>query len=184
MVSSASHPPASPHRPKGFLILREHLARFTAAACTTLVFAAVSPTYSHAGDAAPAFAIHTLDGKWVRSSELHGHPVILDFWATWCGPCKSSMPHLSAIQSRYKERGLVVIGLSTDDTDPKVVRSYADRMGLTFRVAMADDPVMDAYGPISALPTTIYINKKGVIVRRVVGYIDAETMEAYVKELF
>ena len=132
---------------------------------------------------APAFSLHTVDGKTVRLSELRGRPVILDFWATWCAPCKSSMPHLSAMQSRYRDRGLVILGLSMDDDDPQVVRRFADRLGLTFRVAVADDHVLDAYGPIRALPTTVYISRRGEIVRRVVGYIDVETMETYVREL-
>ncbi len=132
---------------------------------------------------APAFALRTLDGKSVRLSELRGRPVILDFWATWCGPCKSSMPHLSAMQSRYRDRGLVVLGVSMDDDDPRVVRRYADRLGLTFRVALADDDVLEAYGPIRALPTTVYISRRGEIVRRVVGYVDVETMEGFVREL-
>ena len=133
---------------------------------------------------APEFAVHTLDGKWLRSSELRGRPVVLDFWATWCAPCKSSMPHMSAIQSRYRDRGLIVVGLSMDDTDPASVRKFADRMGLTFRVAMADDQTLDSFGPIRGLPTTIFIDKHGRIVRRVVGYLDAETVEGYVRELF
>ena len=132
---------------------------------------------------APQFSLRTVDGKAIRMSELRGRPVILDFWATWCAPCKSSMPHLSAMQSRYRDQGLVILGLSMDDEDPQVVRRFADRLGLTFRVAVADDHMLDAYGPIRGLPTSIYISRRGEIVRRVVGYIDEETMEGYVREL-
>src|SRR5438067_20878 len=82
-------------------------------------------------------------GGWMRRSELRGHPVVLDCWATWCAPCKSSMPHLSAIQSRYRDRGLVVLGLSMDDEDPQLVRRFADRLGIPFRVAVADDHIID-----------------------------------------
>jgi cytochrome c biogenesis protein CcmG/thiol:disulfide interchange protein DsbE len=93
------------------------------------------------------------------------------------------MPHLSAIQSRYRDRGLVVLGLSTDDDDAKAVRRFADRLGVTFSLATADDRVLDAFGPIRGLPTTVYISRQGEIVRRVTGYLDAETMESYAKEL-
>lgn len=133
---------------------------------------------------APQFSVRTMDGKWMRMSDLRGRPLVLDFWATWCAPCKTSMPHMSAIQSRYRNRGLVVLGFSMDDADPQTVRRFADRLGLTFRVAMADDKLLDAYGPIRALPTTIFIDRRGQIVRRVVGFLDAETMESYVRELF
>ena len=147
------------------------------------VLAGTMPRMSRAGEAAPEFTLHTVDGKTYRMSVLRGRPVIVDFWATWCAPCKSSMPHLSAIQSRYRDRGLVVLGLSTDDDDPQVVRHFADRLGVTFSLAVSDDRVLDAFGPIRGLPTTVYINRKGEIVRRVTGYIDAETMESYAKEL-
>jgi peroxiredoxin len=149
-----------------------------------VVCAAAFAWPAQAGTAtAPAFSLRTVDGKPVRLSDLRGRPVILDFWATWCGPCKSSMPHLSAMQSRFRDQGLVVLGLSMDDEDPQVVKRFADRLGLTFAVAVADDHMLDVYGPIRALPTTVYISRKGEIVRRVVGYIDEETMESYVREL-
>ena len=82
------------------------------------------PRAAVAAEKAPGFTLRTVDGKSYRMSELKGRPIILDFWATWCAPCKSSMPHLSAIQSRYRDRGLVVLGLSTDDDDPRVVRKF------------------------------------------------------------
>jgi thiol-disulfide isomerase/thioredoxin len=133
---------------------------------------------------APGFALRAVDGKTIRLSEFRGKPVILDFWATWCAPCRASMPHLNTLQSRYRDRGLVVVGLSVDDTDPQVVRRYADRLGVTFRIAIADEKTLDLYGPIRAIPTTYFINRRGEIVRRVVGYIDQETMDAYAQELF
>ena len=149
-----------------------------------LALAAAGRARADGDTPAPSFAIRTVDGKWMRMADLRGRPVVLDFWATWCAPCKSSMPHLSAIQSRYRDRGLVVIGLSMDDDDVQAVRKFADRLGLTFRVALADDHVIDEFGPVRGLPTTIFINRRGAIVRRVTGYLDQETIEGYVRELF
>ena len=138
-----------------------------------------------AGDApAPGFTVRALDGHTLRLSDYRGRPVVLDFWATWCKPCRASMPHLSEMQQRYGERGLVVVGLSVDDAAPEEVRSYAESLRVKFRLAMANDRVLDDYGPIRALPMTFFINRKGDVVRRVVGYIDAETMEAYIRQLF
>jgi peroxiredoxin len=94
------------------------------------------------------------------------------------------MPHLNTLQSRYRDQGLIVLGLSVDDTDPQVVRRYADRLGVSFRIAVADEKILDLYGPIRAIPTTFFINRRGEIVRRVVGYIDQETMDGYARELF
>jgi len=122
---------------------------------------------------APPFTVKTLDGKLV----------LLNFWATWCGPCRASMPHLSEMQKRYEKQGLTVIGLSVDESGPQGVKKFASQLGVNFTLAMANDDVLDAYGPIRSIPTTFFINRKGDIVRRVVGYIDGETMEDYVKEI-
>ena len=132
---------------------------------------------------APAFAIRTLDGKLVRLTELRGRPVVLDFWATWCVPCRATMPQLDTLQIRYRDQGLVVLGLALDDDAPHEVRRFAGRFGIRFPMALADERVLDLYGPIRAIPTTYYIDRRGEIVRRVVGSIDAETVESYVREL-
>ena len=133
---------------------------------------------------APAFTVRGLDGRNMRLSDFKGKAVVLDFWATWCGPCRASMPHLSEMQGRYSSQGLVVLGLSVDDADPQTVRRFADRLGVKFRLAMADEKVLDLYGPIRSIPMTYFINRRGEVTRRVVGYIDRETLESYVRELF
>ena len=132
---------------------------------------------------APTFSVRTLDGKPLRLSDLRNRAVVVDFWATWCGPCRASMPHLSTMQTRYEKQGLTVIGLSVDENGPQGVRRIASQWGVKFPLAMANDDVLDAYGPIRSIPTTFFINRNGAIVRRVVGYIDGETMEGYVKEI-
>lgn len=151
--------------------------RFAAAALLVL-----APLSAHARQA-PSFSVKTLEGKPVRLAELRNKPVIVDFWATWCGPCRASMPHLSSMQSRYEKQGLTVIGMSVDDGGPQDVRKFANKLGVKFTLAMANDEILDAYGPIRSIPTTFFISRKGEIVRRVVGYIDGETMEDYVKEI-
>ncbi len=148
----------------------------------TLALLAFTPPASQARQA-PSFNVKTLEGKALRSAEFRNKPVILDFWATWCGPCRASMPHLSAMQSRYEKQGLSVVGMSVDDGGPQNVRKFANQLGVKFTLAMANDEILDAYGPIRSIPTTFFINRKGDIVRRVVGYIDGETMEDYVKEI-
>ena len=155
-----------------------HLS-ITAAALALLAF---SPHVA-AARPAPSFAVKTVEGKPLKSSDLRQKPMIVDFWATWCGPCRASMPHLSAMQTRYEKQGLTVIGLSVDENGPQGVKKFANQLGVKFTIAMANDDVLDAYGPIRSIPTTFFINRKGDIVRRVVGYIDGETMEDYVKEI-
>src|SRR5262249_5973645 len=109
-------------------------------------------------------------------------PVIVDFWATWCRPCRANMPHLSGIQDRYKGQGLIVIGLSVDDDDA-LVRHFADQLGVKFRVGMADERTLDDFGPIRSIPTTFFIARGGGVVRGVVGYIDEETRDGYAGEI-
>jgi thiol-disulfide isomerase/thioredoxin len=148
---------------------------------------ALHPATSHAegtARAAPSFAVRTLDGKMFRMSEHRGRPVVLDFWATWCAPCRASMPHLAGIQDRYHGDGLVVLGLSVDEGGPAVIKRYAERHRIHFRLGLADEKLLDQYGPIRQIPTTFFINRRGEVVRRTVGYLDAETLDAYVKELF
>ena len=132
---------------------------------------------------APAFSVKSVDGKAVRFSDYKNRPVIVDFWATWCVPCRASMPHLNQMQERYSKKGLAVIGMSVDEQGPAPVRKFASGLGVKFTIAMANDEVLDAYGPIRSIPTTFFINRKGEIVRRVVGFIDGETMDSYVQEI-
>ena len=153
------------------------------------IFAAIAtgPTVglaAAANVAAPPITVKGLDGKALRLSDFKGRPVIVDFWATWCGPCRASMPQLNGLSERFRDQGLVVLGLSVDDLEPASVRKYAERLGVKFRLGMADDRALELYGPIRSIPTTIFINRRGHLIRRVVGYIDAETMEAYARELF
>ena len=148
----------------------------------TLAMLAWLPLHAQARPA-PAFSVKTLDGKALKLADLKRRPVIVDFWATWCGPCRASMPHLSTMQSRYGKQGLAVIGMSVDENGPQGVRKFAQQLNVKFTLAMANDEILDAYGPIRSIPTTFFIARDGNIVRRVVGYIDGETMEDYVREI-
>ena len=132
---------------------------------------------------APPFSVKTFEGKVVKLADLRGRPVVLDFWATWCRPCRASMPHLDAVQKRFGEERLVVIGLSVDEDGGAEVRRFASNLGVSFRLGMANEKVLDVYGPIHSLPTTFFINGRGEVVRRVKGYIDPETLDSYVLEL-
>ena len=173
-----------PFEARGHPVQRSALASHTLAGFTfaALLCAHAEPVL--AGDMkAPPFSVKSVEGRAVRSSDYKNRPVIMDFWATWCGPCRASMPHLSSMQQRYAKDGLAVIGMSVDETSPGQVKKFANSLGVKFTIAMANDEVLDAYGPIRSIPTTFFINRKGEIVRRVVGYIDGETMDGYVQEI-
>src|SRR5262245_50373535 len=132
---------------------------------------------------APAFAVKSVEGKSIKLADFKGRPVVIDFWATWCKPCRAAMPHLETIQKRYEPRGLVVMGLSVDEEEPAEVRRFVQKLGVSFRIAMADERVLDLYGPVRSIPTTFFINRQGEVVRRVVGYIGEGTRGGYVQEL-
>jgi len=151
--------------------------------CASLAAAPMPANAGDGGHAAPSFAVRTLDGKTFKMSDQVGKPVVLDFWATWCGPCRASLPHFDTIQGRYAHEGLVVLGLSVDESQPSDVRRFAEKQGYHIRMAMADEKLLDQFGPIRQVPTTFFINRRGEVVRRTVGYLDSETLEGYVKEL-
>lgn len=140
------------------------------------------PAPSAPGRAKP-FTIRTFDGHALRLDELRGRPVVLDFWATWGAPCRVSMPQLSAMQARFATRGLVVIGLSVDDRPVEEVKRFAGKLGLRYPLGMATEDMLDDYGPVRGIPTTIFIDRKGHIVRRVTGYVDKETLAGFIREI-
>jgi peroxiredoxin len=143
-----------------------------------------APALAQSGQPAPPFSVRDLEGRTVRLQDLRGRPVVLDFWATWCAPCRVSMPDLDVLQERYADQGLVVLGLSLDEDGTPAVKRFVDRHGIRFRIALANEKMLAQYGPIRSAPTTVFINRKGVVVRRVVGYVDRETMESFIRELF
>lgn len=159
--------------------------RLPTAAVLTCLSAAflVGGSSAQAAGNAVQFSVRGLDGKALKLSDFKGQPVVLDFWATWCVPCRANMPQLSHLQERFQDQGLVVIGLSVDDSPAPTVRRYVEKLKLRMKLGMADASVLDGYGPIRSIPTTIFINRRGDVVRRVVGYVDGDTMEEFAQEI-
>ena len=121
----------------------------------------------------PGFSLTSLNGKTLTPAEWHGKVVILNFWATWCGPCRYEIPELMALQKEFPN-SLQVIGLSVDDAPPAQVKQFADRMGITYPVAIADDQLQNRFGGILALPTSFVLNREGRVVQKHVGLIPAD----------
>ncbi len=121
-----------------------------------------------AGDAkqrepAPDFSLRDANNREVKLSDFQGKVVLLNFWATWCGPCKIEMPWFVEFQRKYKDRGFSVIAVAMDEEGWKVVRPFADRLKLNFPIVIGTDEVADNYGGIAALPTTYIIDKQGKV---------------------
>jgi thiol-disulfide isomerase/thioredoxin len=133
-------------------------------------------------DPAPDFQLKDLAGKDLSLASVHGKVVLLNFWATWCGPCRAEIPSLIELQNRYKER-MQIIGLVVDDDDQDAVKQVVDSEGINYPVALASDNIRLAYGGIPALPTLFVINSEGRIVQKHVGLFNPAFYETEVRAL-
>ncbi len=135
------------------------------------------------GTVAPPYELADLEGKTVRSSDFAGKVVILDFWATWCPPCRMEIPHFVSLQSKYREQGLVIVGLSLDAGGAKDVRPFAEEHDINYPLLIASEETANTYGGIVGIPTTFVIDRSGKIVQRFVGYTAPETFEEVIRPL-
>jgi len=131
--------------------------------------------------AAPAWTLKDLDGKPVSSTQFKGKVVVLDFWATWCPPCRREIPGYVDLQKKYEKDGLVIVGVSLDQKGPGVVKAFAEKYGINYQLVMGDESVQEAFGGIEAIPTTFIIDREGKIRDRKVGAEDTATYEQTIK---
>jgi thiol-disulfide isomerase/thioredoxin len=131
---------------------------------------------------APEFKLKDFSGKELNLEASRGKVILLNFWATWCGPCRAEIPELIGLQNRYMDR-LQIIGLVVDDDDEKGIRSVIDSEGINYPVAMADPDTRFAYGGIAALPTVFVINSEGRVVQKHIGLFDPALYETEVRAL-
>jgi thiol-disulfide isomerase/thioredoxin len=133
-------------------------------------------------DPAPAFQIAGLDGKPVSPADFGGKAVLLNFWATWCGPCRAEIPDLVELQAKYKDR-LQVIGLVVDDDDLDAIHDFVKKFRINYPVAVASDDVRIQYGGIAALPTSFLLDPQGRVVQKHVGLRDPSLYETEIRAL-
>jgi len=132
---------------------------------------------------APEWSLKDADGKTVHSSDFKGKVVILDFWATWCPPCKAEIPGFIALQNEYGKKGLVVVGISVDEGGAAVVKRFAQQSGMNYPVVLADEKTPRAFGGIKAIPTTFIIDREGRIVAKHLGFTEKDEFEKELKPL-
>jgi cytochrome c biogenesis protein CcmG/thiol:disulfide interchange protein DsbE len=133
--------------------------------------------------AAPDFALKDADGKTVHLSDYKGKVVLLDFWATWCGPCKLEIPWFTDMEHQRKDKGFEVLGVSMDDNGWEDVKPFLADRKVNYRVVIGDDATASAYGGVDSLPTTFLIDKQGKIAAIHVGLTARKEFEDGVDEL-
>ena len=134
--------------------------------------------------AAPAFSLKDLKGRELSLASLKGKVVLLDFWATWCAPCKKTMPELQALHDRYGARGFTVAGISIDEGGVAKVKKFVEAKKYTYPIAVdsARQPAWEAYG-VKAVPVAFLLDRNGQIVAQWTGALDAAEVEAKLKSL-
>jgi cytochrome c biogenesis protein CcmG/thiol:disulfide interchange protein DsbE len=131
---------------------------------------------------APDFALKDVNGATVRLSDYRGKVVLLNFWATWCGPCKIEIPWFIEFEQKHKDRGFAVLGISMDD-GWEVVRPFLARMNVNYRTVLGDEMVAELYGGVASLPTSFLIDREGRIVSAHLGLVNKSVYEDEIEQL-
>jgi thiol-disulfide isomerase/thioredoxin len=131
---------------------------------------------------APDFTLQSLDGNSMRLSDFRGKAVLLNFWATWCGPCKIEMPWFIELQKQYQAQGLQIVGVAMDDSSKEDIAKFAQEMGVNYPVLIGKEAVGDAYGGVPALPESFFIGRDGKIVDKIIGLKGKSEIEDSIKK--
>jgi thiol-disulfide isomerase/thioredoxin len=132
---------------------------------------------------APDFTLQSLDGKTVHLSDYRGKGVLLNFWATWCSPCKIEMPWFVELQKQYAANGLQIVGVAMDDASAKDIADFAKDMGVNYPILIGKEDVGDAYGGVQFLPENFYIDRDGKVVDRAFGLKGRGEIEDSIKKI-
>jgi len=132
---------------------------------------------------APDFKVKDiLTSKTIKLSDYRGKVVIIDFWASWCPPCRMEIPSFVRLQKEYRKKGLVIIGLALDGSEAPA-RSFAKEQGINYPVGMGNSRLAAKYGGVRSIPTTFVLNQKGEIVKRFIGYQPESTFRKIIEKL-
>ena len=131
---------------------------------------------------APDFSLESLDGKTLRLSDFRGKAVLLNFGATWCGPCKIEMPWFVELQNQYASQGLQIVGVAMDDASKEDISKFAKDMGVNYPILIGKDAVGEQYGGVPALPESFLIGRDGKIVDKILGLRGKAEIEDSIKK--
>lgn len=136
------------------------------------------------GDKAPAIKMTTTSGQPITLNNYKGYVLVMDFFATWCIPCKESIPHMNSLNRKYGKQGLQILGVSVDEGLDREVKNFIGERKISYPVAIADEDMQTEYG-LRSIPTVYVINKKGMVAEKYQGYSDqtGKAMEETIKRL-
>ena len=164
---------------------------FIAAIVAAMLFAGIRATRNNRanapvageliGNVAPDFQLQTLDGKSMKLSDLRGKAVLLNFWATYCGPCKVEMPWFVELQKEYGPQGFQIIGVANDDASNEEIAKFAKEMQINYPILIGKDAVSDTY-KISVLPTSFFVDRDGKLIAREFGLQSRSVFVDHIKK--
>jgi len=134
------------------------------------------------GGIAPDFDLQAIDGSTFKLSSLRGKAVLLNFWATYCEPCKVEMPWFVELQKEYGPQGLQVVGLAMDDASTEDVLAFAKKMGVNYPILLGKETVAQSYGGIGVLPTTFFLDRNGRVIAREFGLQSRSIFVEHIKD--
>jgi len=135
------------------------------------------------GKQAAGFTLANLDGKKVSLADYKGRPVMVNFWATWCAPCKVEMPWFEEFSKKYAGQNLAILGITEDAVSKDEVQKAVTKTGVTYPILLTDNKVDTAYGAVNYLPSTFYIGRDGKIVAQTAGLGSKDDVEATIKKI-
>jgi thiol-disulfide isomerase/thioredoxin len=134
------------------------------------------------GEVAPDFVLNSLDGSSVKLSGLRGKAVLLNFWATWCSPCKVEMPWFVELQREYGPQGFQIVGVAMDDASTDDIAKFAKDMGVNYPILLGKEAVALSYGGVNVLPTTFFLDRNGKVIAREFGLQSRSVFVDHIKD--
>lgn len=159
------------------------IAQRCVGACESFLAGRATTTPMQRSQAAPDFSVEDASSGDIRLSDYKGKVVLLNFWATWCPPCRAEIPWFEEFQRAYADQGFVVIGISMDEDGWKAVRPYMEASKINYRVAIGDAALAQKYGGLESLPETLLIDRDGSIAARHVGIVSKTDYESEILHL-
>ena len=165
--------------------MRFLLTWVTLCSLSVAVLGAASPTLKREAERkkAPDFELQDGEGKTVHLSDYQGKVVLIDFWATWCGPCKAEIPWLIELSKKYQDEGLVVLGISMDSDGWTTVKPFVEKMGVSYPILKGTKRVAYLYGDVDALPVAFFVDRQQKVAGIHLGALSRKQCERTVRSL-